>query len=558
MKMRRTLAALVSVAALTLSACGGSDGSSGSGSKLEVSPNGSYNKQDRENLAQGGELTLPIAELSEQQNSFQADGGNVYTSTIWSWYNPRVALFDGDGTFHPNTDYVTDTKEETVDGNTRVTFTLNPKAQFNDGTPFDWKVFEHTWQFNNGTNKELNVSSTDGYERITSVRPGENDRQAVVTFDGAYPWWQGLFNDVLHPAVNTPDLFNKAYIGKLHPEWGAGPFTVDSVDFHAGVVSFKPNDKWWGDKPLLDKVTFRYMEDQASINAFKAGEIDATGVASKDRLAVAKGMGDQAKLYSALTPSNFLIMLNGQAPLLRDIKVREAIMRSIDRAQIAQIRFNGLDYTEDLPGSFILYQTQEGYEDNFGAVVSFEPDKAKEILESDGWVAGADGIREKDGKKLAVCYVNVGESPMIKAEASAVQKMLKDVGIEVKVEDRPSSDFSKVTTQRDFDIFPMGFSSNDPFGVAYFGQTYRSDSELNRSGTGTPEFDKKIEELQKIGDPKEQIKRANELEKEAFKLYGIMPNANGPTIVATKPGLANYGALSFGRLKPQDIGWEKK
>ncbi|MCZ9308936.1 ABC transporter family substrate-binding protein [Corynebacterium uberis] len=557
MKMRRTLAALVSVAALTLSACGGSDGSSGSGSKLEVSPDGSYNKQDRENLAQGGELTLPIDELSEQQNDFHADF-TAYTRTIWQWYNPVLFTTDGDGTYHTNPDYLTDAKEETVDGNTRVTYTINPKAQFNDGTPIDWKVFEHTWQFMNGSNKELNVSSTDGYERVTSVRPGENDRQVVVTYNGVYPWWQGIFGELLHPAINSPEIFNKAYIGKLHPEWGAGPFTVDNVDFHAGVVSFKPNDKWWGNKPLLDKVTYRYMEDQASINAFKAGEIDATRVSSKDRLAVAKGMGDQAKIYTALRPANVLIMLNGQSPELNDVHVREAVMTAIDRAQLADIRFNGLDYTEQLPGSFNLLPTQEGYEDNFGQVVSFDPDKAKEILDQAGWAPGADGVREKDGKPLTLRYVEVGGTPMTKATAGAVQKMLKDVGIEVKVEERPSSDFSKVATQRDFDIFPMAFNMGDAFGVASFGQVYRSNSELNRSGTGTPELDKKIDELQKIGDAKGQIKKSNELEREAFHGYGIMPLANGPFITATKPGLANYGSLSFGYIPPENIGWEKK
>ena len=68
--------------------------------------------------------------------------------------------------------------------------------------------------------------------------------------------------------------------------------------------------------------------------------------------------------------------------------------------------------------------------------------------------------------------------------------------------------------------------------MAYFGQMYMSDSELNRSGTGTEELDAKILELQQIGDGDEQIARANELEKEALGTYGIMPFANGPDMVA--------------------------
>ena len=101
--------------------------------------------------------------------------------------------------------------------------------------------------------------------------------------------------------------------------------------------------------------------------------------------------------------------------------------------------------------------------------------------------------------------------------------MLKDVGVDLKIEERPSSEFSKVTSERDFDLFLSAFASSDPFGVAYFGQTYASDSTLNMSSTGTKEFDKKIEELQKLPTKDEQIDRVNELESEAFGHYGILP-----------------------------------
>lgn len=93
--------------------------------------------------------------------------------------------------------------------------------------------------------------------------------------------------------------------------------------------------------------------------------------------------------------------------------------------------------------------------------------------------------------------------------------------------------------------------------MAYFGQIYASDSELNKSGTGSPEMDQKIEELQQISDPQEQIDRANELEKEALQEFGIMPYANGPEIVAVKKGLANFGANSFAVLPIENVGWAK-
>ena len=40
-------------------------------------------------------------------------------------------------------------------------------------------------------------------------------------------------------------------------------------------VTFVPNEKWWGNKPKLDKIVYKQMADTASLNAFQNGEIDA-------------------------------------------------------------------------------------------------------------------------------------------------------------------------------------------------------------------------------------------------------------------------------------------
>lgn len=558
-KLRNASVASVAVFALALSACSSDDSSSsapeGTAGGAEIKADGDYNQLERDQIKDGGELTLAISEISLQQNPFHADG-TLYTNNVWDWYNPQIGLFEGDGTFYANPAYISNVSDEIVDGKTVVTYDIVEEAQYNDGTPIDWTVFEHTWKYNNGEMEGVVPSSTDGYEQIESVERGESDKQVVITFKQAYPWWEGLFNYLLPPQVDSAEKFNEAYVNKVHPEWGAGPYKIDDIDFQGGTVTFVKNENWWGEEGKLDKFTYRQMESQASLNAFKAGEIDATGASSNERYTVAKDMGDAAEIRTSLTPSNYLVTLNSDAPALEDIAVREAIFTAIDRSQLAAIAFNGLDYTEELPGSFTLFQTQEGYEDNFGSVVSYDQEKAKSLLDEAGWAEGAEGVREKDGEQLTLRYVITGDSDTTKTTAAAIQKMLSDVGVKVEIVERPSSDFSKVVTEKDFDIFLMGFSSSDPFGVAYFGQIYNSDSELNKSGTGTPELDEKIRELQAIPEADEQIARANELEKEAFATFGIMPYANGPDIVAVKPGLANFGAYSFASVPVENIGWE--
>ncbi|QPK79536.1 hypothetical protein G7Y31_02160 [Corynebacterium lizhenjunii] len=63
--------------------------------------------------------------------------------------------------------------------------------------------------------------------------------------------------------------------------------------------------------------------------------------------------------------------------------------------------------------------------------------------------------------------------------------------------------------------------------------------------------------MQKLPTAAEQTKRANELEKEAFALYGLLPYANGPAMTGVKKGLANFGPAAFGSIRKEDIGWEK-
>ena len=477
---------------------------------------------------------------------------------MWKWYNPQIALFTAEGEFQPNPAYLDDVSEEEVDGKTQVTYTINEDAEYNDGTPIDWKTFGHTWKYNNGENDELNVSSTDGYVLIESVEAGENDKEAVVTFSQPFDWWEGLFNYLVPTMVDTPGKFNEGWLGETPNEWGAGPYEVERSDFNRQTVTFVPNEKWWGEDPKLDKFTYRQLEPQAAINAFEAGEIDATGAATKDRLATVQGMGDSADIRTAMIPANYLITLNSDDPLLEDDTVREAIMTGIDREQLATIRFNGLDYSEDLPGSFAQFATQDGYNDNFGEILEYDQDKAKELLDEAGWTEGSDGVREKDGEKLSPRYVLLGDDPQTKAGASALQVMMRDIGVDMTIDERPVSEFANISAQRDFDILEMGFRSSDPYGVAYFDQMYASDSELNKSGTGSEELDEKIAELQKIGDGDEQIEAANELEKEFLALHGIMPTFNGPDIVATTPGLANFGAYGFADVPVENIGWENE
>ncbi len=118
-----------------------------------------------------------------------------------------------------------------------------------------------------------------------------------MTFEKDFYPYQSLFN-LLYPSealtgddTKDGDTFSKGWSNDSHSDkWGAGPFVVSKSS--DSEVTFTPNPKWWGDKPLLDKVVLKQMEPSAAMNAFKNGEIDAVGASDAESMTSAKTVKD--------------------------------------------------------------------------------------------------------------------------------------------------------------------------------------------------------------------------------------------------------------------------
>ena len=211
-----------------------------------------------------------------------------------------------------------------------------------------------------------------------------------------------------------------------------------------------------------------------------------------------------------------------------------------------------------MPGSLSALTFQDHYQDNLSDVLEYDPENAKKLLEDAGYSEGSDGIYEKDGEKLSLRYVLVGDDEVSKSTASAVQSMLRAIGVDLRIEERPASEFANILEERDFDLFLSAVGVTSPYsGIVYFEQSFGSDSNLDLSSTGSAEFDEKIKEMQQLDTKEAQIERANELETEVFERYGHLPYANGPQMSAYKKGLANFGPAPFKTMLKEDIGWEK-
>ncbi|OKL47311.1 hypothetical protein BSR29_06780 [Boudabousia liubingyangii] len=569
-RLTKASLAVLAASSMLLSACSGSADNkdkSGSDAKNPTSTSeaggdkggnalksSDYLAASYDELKDGGNLTLAVGEVTKQMNPFHADM-NTDTSAIFAWYNPQIALYDENAHWYANPDYIESVKDEVVDGKTVVTWKINPKATFNDGTPIDWRAFETVWKMCNGTNNDIAVNDTDGYKDMESVKPGANDKEVVVTYKFKYPWWKKNFEMIAHPALQDLNTFNTGYVQNAHPEWGAGPYKIKEIDFNAGHVTFEKNEKWWGQPGKLDLVTLRALDAQAEINAFKNGTVDAVGIGNKDRLAQTKDMNGISR-YKAVSKSLALIQLNSKSEAFKDKKVREAFMHAINRETLVNIRFAGMDYKEPPLGSLLLKPFQDSYEDNMGELGKFDVEKANTLLDEAGWKKEGD-YRTKDGKTLELHIPQFSESPITKGLLGALQKMTKDVGMKLELDSYKPTDFQRVMSERNFDIVLSGFGQSNPFGMADVGQVYGSDSQLSKTSLGSPEIDAMIRKSTEADNEAESLKFGNEAEKAALAQAGWLPLFSGPSMVATKEGLANLGANGYTTFPKQMLGWKK-
>ncbi len=455
MKQHKLMGAVAfsGVLALALAGCAadtGDNGGDGGNEPVETKA-ADYNPQDRENLQVGGEARFPINEIPEQLNSFHGDG-SADTARVAAWYMPQILLQEADGTPYKHDAYLDEWNIETVDGNTQITFTFTDEAHWNDGTQMDWTAIDATWKANRSIDEGFVPNATDGYKQIASVEQGDTPKTAIVTFDGEFAWPQMPFlTGIIHPALADPTTFNEAMIGNLHPEWGAGPYTVDEFDANAGYVSYVPNPEWWGEEPLLEKVSFQAMDRSAAINAFKADEIDTVEVNTKDRLEQVKDMED-IEIYRATQTANTILEVDAEKPQFQDVKVREAFFKAVNVDQQKEIAWNGLGYEEEPAGSLTLFPFQPGYSNALAeAGWEYNPDEAKALLDEAGWTEGEDGIREKDGEKFSfTLHTQSQDWPLV------IQQQWREAGIDAQVEylDFPTLQSQFYTTEV-FDAIAM-------------------------------------------------------------------------------------------------------
>lgn len=301
-------------------------------------------------------------------------------------------------------------------------FTLRQGVTFQDGQPFTAEAVKYTFDriagFGGGT-PGIGKNSTKIIDDYTvEVTPKFKNRQLVAQL--VHPLYS-----IIAPGSDPPTK-----------PVGTGPFEFVSYDRQQQLV-VKRFDGYWGPKAKLDQITFKFIPDpNARRLALEAGEVDLALEIPREAVADLEGKGfmimnSPAGAYEAIYAN---IGGGNGYTILQDRAVRQAIEYSIDRDALIQGVFEGLAAPEQtmVPSRLLGDSASQiaGY--------SFDPEKAKQLLDDAGWAMGPDGVRAKDGQRLSLTLID--GFPSAQSHGSVpefIQDQLKDVGIEIKIVKTP-------------------------------------------------------------------------------------------------------------------------
>ena len=366
-----------------------------------------------------------------------------------------------------------------------VTWKLKPGVKWHDGKPFTADDVVFNWEYAKdpataaisiGTYRDLTVEKVD-------------DLTVRILFSKPTPFWADAFVGAATGQIIPKHLFadykgskSREAPNNLAPV-GTGPYKF---------VEFKPGDLIRGEinpdyhmpnRPYFDTIEMKGGGDAVSAAraVIQTGEYDfGWNIQVEDEVLLRLEKGGKGKTVYAVGGDTEFIALNftdpnteidgerssikTKHPLFSDPAVRKALSLLVDRDAIKKVIYGRAGRTT---ANFL-----NGPEQFVSKINTWEYsiEKAAKLLDEAGWKPGADGIREKDGKKLKLLYQTAINGPRQKTQA-IVKQACQKAGIEVELKSVVasvffSSDVGNPDTYAkfyaDLEMFQIPLSQPDP------------------------------------------------------------------------------------------------
>jgi peptide/nickel transport system substrate-binding protein len=277
---------------------------------------------------------------------------------------------------------------------------------------------------------------------------------------------------------------------------GTGPFKLVSFtsDQDVQLTAF---DEYFGGKPSVPAIRVKIVPDNSTREAeFRKGSADA-GInldlepVTVEQLKKAPGV----KVIQSDGTNLAHLGINTTDPVLKEVKVRQAIAYGIDRDAIIRDLFLG----QAKPASSVLPVNQWAYEPGV-TTYNYDPEKAKQLLDEAGKKQPGDAPRFKLTLKTSPLSIS-------KKVAEVMQEQLRKIGIDLTIQSLENQKLTQDITEGNFQLYyrvMVGANqSTDMFKFAYHTKSIPPNGQ-NRMRYSNPKLDKLIDDAMLA--PQEQRK----------------------------------------------------
>jgi peptide/nickel transport system substrate-binding protein len=324
---------------------------------------------------------------------------------------------------------------------------------------------------------------------------------------------------------------------------GTGPYRFVEWKTNTHVILERSPD-YWGDKAPLDRVVFKVVpEEGARMIALQTGDADMVLFPSPAQLPALR-RDPRYAVHEVTGLRVVFVGMHAGLPPLDDVRVRQAILHAVDRKTILDNIMEGSAVAAQgvlAPGVF-------GFKDmQLDQAYPFDRARARALLAQAGWSPGPDGIMQKGGQRLSLTWIAArGRYPKDGEITEVVQAMLKEVGIEARVEFREwATVFTQfrgnplnqhlftlgwvtATVDADFSLYPLFHSKQVP------------PTGWNTSRYVNPRVDALVEQARRSLSPPERERFYGEVQDILVKEMVWIPVYNTKEIVVTRAHVKGF------------------
>jgi peptide/nickel transport system substrate-binding protein len=289
----------------------------------------------------------------------------------------------------------------------RVTYRINPSAVWDDASPITSADFDFTWRAILGTKGSARKAE---YSRVVAIDDSD-PATVIVTFDEPWADWGLLFGgsngfllkrsafssvaDDPRPNLSRTMLTTLPFSG--------GPYLLDEWTDRRAVLT--RNERYFGTPARIRQVQFVPRVDHATaFNSLVTGEVAALFVTQPQPHAGLEFL-DSPSIRAEGGPGTSVEVMwfnLGRRPT-NDPAIREALMYAIDREAISTLASDAGYGSELNCGLLAIPNLGPWCEDQVFAPFAYDPERARAILETDGYDCSTSPCTKK-GRPLRVTY----------------------------------------------------------------------------------------------------------------------------------------------------------